>query len=66
MQWNFPLFRQKGHKVGEKIVTACYIQSYFEREHLLSARMCQIEASFLSADHTFKVPPNIGCWRNGK
>ena len=64
----FPTFSPKGRKVGEKIVPPCYIQSYmyFEREHLLSARMCQIKASSLSAEHTFKVSSNIGCWCNGK
>ena len=36
---NFPVFSSQGWKVGEKILTACYIQSYFEREHLYSARM---------------------------
>ena len=45
---------------------ACYIQSYFEREHLFTARMCQMKASTLSADHTFKVSSNIGFWCNGK
>ena len=62
----FPIFSPKGRKVGEKIVTACYIQSYFEREHLFCARMCQMKASSLSADHTFKVSSNIGFWCNGK
>ena len=62
----FPIFSPKGRKVGEKIITACYIQSYFEREHLFTARMCQMKASSLSADHTFKVSSNIGFWCNGK
>ena len=62
----FPIFSPKGGKVGEKIITACYIQSYFEREHLFTARMCQMKASALSADHTFKVSSNIGFWCNGK
>lgn len=52
--------------MGKKIVTACYIQSYFEREHLFGARMCQVKASSLGADHTFKVSSNIGFWCNGK
>ena len=56
----FPTFSPKGRKVGKKIVTACYIQSYFEREHLFSARICQMKAFSLSADHTFKVSSNIG------
>ena len=51
----FPIFSPKGRKVGEKIITACYIQSYFEREHLFTARMCQMKASSLSADHTFNI-----------
>ena len=62
----FPTFSPKGRKVGEKIVTACYIQSYFEREHLFSARICQMKALSLSVDHTFKVSSNIGFWCNGK
>ena len=56
----FSIFSPKGRKVGEKLVTACYIQSYFEREHLFSARMCQRKASSPSADHTFKVQWKMG------
>jgi len=29
---DFPVFSPQGRKVGEKILTACYIQSYFEKE----------------------------------
>lgn len=62
----FPIFVPKGRKVGEKILTACFIQSYFDCEHLYSRRMHQMTASSLSADHTFKVSSNIGFWCNGK
>ena len=38
----------------------------FEKEHLYHKRMCQMRASSLSADHTFKVSANIGFWCEGK
>ena len=62
----FQSFSSKGSKVGEKVATACYIQDYFEKEHLYHSRMCQMSASSLSADHTFKVSSNIGFWCEGK
>ena len=62
----FPSFTPKGKKVGEKIITSCYIQEYLSNEHLYGKRMCQMRASLLSADHTFKVSSNIGFWCKGK
>ena len=62
----FQSFSSKGSKVGEKVATACYIQGYFEKEHLYHRRMCQMSASSLSADDTFKVSFNIGFWCEGK
>ena len=62
----FPGFSPKGSKVGEKVSTCCYIMGYFEKEHLYHRRMCQMRASSLSADHTFKVSANIGFWCEGK
>ena len=62
----FPSFSPKGIKVGEKVSTCCYIMGYFEKEHLYHKRMCQMRASSLSADHTFKVSANIGFWCEGK
>ena len=63
---NFPSFTPKGRKVGEKIIVACYIQEYLRNEPLYAKRMCQMKASSLSADHTFKVSSNIGFWCQGK
>ena len=63
---NFPKFSTKGRKVGEKVTSCCYIKGYFEKEHLYHRRMCQMTASSLSADHTFKVSSNIGLWCGGK
>ena len=63
---SFPSFCAKGSKVGEKIATACYLQEYFEKEQLYHLRMCQVTASSLSADHTFRVSSNIGFWCEGK
>ena len=63
---SFPIFSAKGVKVGEKVVTACCMHGYFEKEHLYHRRMCQMSASSLSADHTFKVSSNIGLWCDGK
>ena len=63
---SFPSFSAKGVKVGEKVATACYMHGYFEKEHLYHRRMCQMSASSLSADHTFKVSSNIGLWCDGK
>ena len=62
----FPSFSAKGSKVGEKVATACYLQGYFEKEQLYHLRMCQMMASSLSADHTFKVSSNISFWCEGK
>lgn len=39
---------------------------YFEKEHLYHARMCQMRAASLSADHTFKVSVNIAFWCEAK
>ena len=63
---DFPSFTPKGRKVGEKVITACYIQEYLINEHLYGKRMCQMRASSLSADYTFKVSANIGFWCKGK
>ena len=60
---DFPTFTAKGRKVGEKVITACYIQEYLINEHLYGKRMCQMRASSLSADHTFKVSANIVSWK---
>ena len=62
----FPDFIVRGEKVGEKIVTACYMHNYFKKEHLYARRMCQMTAVALSADHTFKVSANVGFWLRGK
>ena len=62
----FRSFLPKGSKVGEKVSTCCYIMGYFEKEHLYHKIMCQMRASSLSADHTFKVSTNIGFWCEGK
>ena len=62
----FPSFSLKGFKVGEKVSTCSYIMGYFEKEHLYHKRKCQMRASLLSADHTFKVSANIGFWCEGK
>jgi len=61
-----PSFLAKGCKVGEKVATACYMQGYFEKEHLYHQRMYQMRATSLSADHTFKVSSNIGLWSKEK
>jgi len=63
---DFPSFTPKGRKVGEKVITACYIREYLVNEHLYGKRMCHMTASLLSADHTFKVSANIGFWCKGK
>jgi len=63
---DIPSFTPKGRKVGEKVITACYIQEYLVNEHLYGKRMCQMTASSLSADHTFKGSSNIGFWCKGK
>ena len=62
----FPDFIVHGDKVGEKIVSACYMHDYFKKEHLYVRRMCQMTAESLSADHTFKVSANVGLWLRGK
>ena len=62
----FPSFSPKGIKVGEKVSTCRYIMGYFEKEHRYHKRMCQMRASSLSADHTFKVSANICFWCEGK
>ena len=59
----FPSFSPKGIKVGEKVSTCCYIMGYFEKEHLYHKRMCQMRASSLSADHTFKVSVSKEGWQ---
>ena len=63
---DFPSFIPKGRKVGEKVITACYIQDYLINELLYGERMCQMRASSLSTDHTFKVSANIGFWFKGR
>lgn len=63
---DFLSFTPKGRKVGEKVIIACYVQEYLMNEHLYGKRMCQMKASSLSADHTFKVSANIGFWCKGK
>ena len=62
----FPSFLPKGSKVGEKVSTCCYIMGYFEKEHVYHKRMCQMRASSLGSDHTFKVSANIGFLCEGK
>ena len=62
----FPDFIVHVDKVGEKIVSACYMHDYFKKEYLYARRMCQMTAESLSADHTFKVSANVGLWLRGK
>ena len=61
----FPQFESKGCRVGERVVQSCLIYNYYSRENLFSLRMSQMTASMLCADHTFKIPANIGVWKNG-
>ena len=50
---------------GRRMVTNCFLRSYFELEHMYSHRMSELPCIWLSADHTFKVSANIGAWSQG-
>lgn len=50
---------------GRRLVTNCFLRSYFELEHMYSHRMSELPCICLSADHTFKVSANIGAWSQG-
>ena len=40
--------------------------SYFSKELLYTKRMIEATTVYVTADHTCKVPANIGFWYNGK
>ena len=67
---SFPVYRQKGYDAGVKLLVSCTTHDYFSQEVHYSQcglfGMCQMTATNLSADHTFKVATNIGIVRDGK
>ena len=63
---NFPEFEYRGDYVCQKIIASCLMYSYFSKELLYTKRMIETTAVYVTADHTFKVPANIGFWYNGK
>ena len=48
------------------LITSCLMYSYFSKELLYTKRMIEATAAYVTADHTCKVPANIGFWYNGK
>ena len=50
---------------GRRVITNCFFRCYFEQEHVYSQCMSELRCIWLSADHTFKVSPNIGAWCQG-
>ena len=62
---NAPNFVSSLESPGRRIVTNCFIRSYFEYEHMFAQHTADIPYTCLSADHTFKVSANIGFWHKG-
>lgn len=57
---NFPEFEYRGDYVCQKVIATCLMYSYFSKELLYTKRMIETTAVYVTADHTFKVPANIG------
>ena len=65
-QKHFEVFYQKAARLEKKFQHAVILWDTLKKEHLYHKIMCQMRASSLSADHTFKVSTNIGFWCEGK
>jgi hypothetical protein len=50
---------------GRRIITNCFVRSYFENEHMYAQHTSELPYKWLSCDHTFKVSANIGFWHKG-